>query len=162
MAGNAGSQAGDSQGGSTGGTSGSKEAGASQGGSSDASCGASPSGATFEATCLACATSPCEQCLCTGCTEQLKTCNSTPGCPEIAVCIRQSGCKGIDCYCGTIDALTCVAGQANGPCKSVILAAPGGHQPSLQSPSGGPASDAALAIGTCAQQGPSCSQVCAK
>jgi len=86
-------------------------------------------------------------------------CASTEGCQEILACVRDKGCTGIDCYCGTFNALACSGGQSDGPCKSVFLAAPGAHEPSLMAPSAGPASDAALAVGTCAQ-GQACNQTC--
>lgn len=126
--------------------------------SSEASAGAP---AEIEQACLAVAASPCERCLCSQCTEQLQTCAATEGCPELAQCIRESGCEGIACYCGSFDAVACANGEANGPCKSAILDAPGGHVPSLLSPSAGPASDAAVAISACAQSGQPCAQACA-
>jgi hypothetical protein len=127
------------------------------GGGSTGTCD-SNAGGTFEERCLACAVDACEQCLCTDCTEELETCNNTAGCPEIAACVKESGCTGLDCYCGTFDALSCAGGQADGPCKSVILAAPGGHMPT---PSAGPASDAAVAISACIQPQQPCEAACA-
>lgn len=118
-----------------------------------------PSG-QFEQDCLARAADACEQCLCSSCTDQLQACAATEGCPELAVCIRDSHCQGIACYCGTFDAIACANGQANGPCKSAILDAPGGRLPTLISPSAGPASDAAVAISLCEQSGAPCAPAC--
>src|SRR3954469_10861755 len=128
--------------------------------SSADSCGSGGNSAGFTQDCLALAESSCDRCLCSDCTEQLEQCAATPGCAEIVACTRQSGCSGIDCYCGDFDAAACVQGQANGPCKSVILNAPAGHAPTLISPSGGPASDAAVAISTCSQAGHPCGADC--
>jgi hypothetical protein len=130
------------------------------GGPSVDSCGSGGNSAGFEQDCLACAQNSCDRCLCSDCTEQLQHCAATPGCAEILVCTRQSGCSGSDCYCGDFGAVACVQGQANGPCKSVILDAPGGHVPTLVNPSGGPASDAAVAISTCTQAGHPCASDC--
>lgn len=115
---------------------------------------------TFEENCLVCAETDCERCLCMNCAQPLQTCAETSGCPEIAACIQASQCAGIDCYCGTFDALACAAGQSDGPCKSAILAAPGGREPSLTAPSAGPASDAAIAISACIEPGASCADSC--
>jgi hypothetical protein len=120
---------------------------------------AGPSG-EFESACLARAADSCEQCLCSSCTEPLQACAATEGCPELAVCIRDNHCRGIACYCGTFDAITCANGEANGPCKAAILDAPGGRMPTLISPSAGPASDAAVAISLCEQSGQPCAQAC--
>jgi hypothetical protein len=113
----------------------------------------------FQTRCLACATNDCGRCLCTGCEQDLKTCQGTPGCEEIAQCVIDQGCTGIDCYCGTFALVQCLGGQSDGPCKDVILNAPGGHEPSLSSISAGPAADAALQVGSCATTG-SCSATC--
>jgi hypothetical protein len=115
---------------------------------------------TFEENCLACAATDCERCLCTDCLEPLQACAETSGCPEIVQCIQASQCTGVDCYCGTFDAFACAAGQSDGPCKSVILAAPGSREPSLIDQSAGPASDAAVAISDCTQPGASCGASC--
>jgi hypothetical protein len=128
--------------------------------SSADSCGSGGNSAGFKQDCLARAQSSCDRCLCSDCTEQIEQCAATPGCAEIVACTRQSGCLGIDCYCGDFGAAACVQGQANGPCKSVILDARGGHAPTLVSPSGGPASDAAVAISTCSQVGHPCGADC--
>jgi hypothetical protein len=56
--------------------------------------------------------------------------------------------------------LSCAQGQANGPCKDPILMAPGGHEPTITSPSGGPAADAAAAIGKCEDSGSPCAAAC--
>jgi hypothetical protein len=153
--------------GGSGGVSGSSAGGSSAGGSSAGgssagsdSCGSDTPGASFEEDCLACAVGACERCLCTDCTEQLQNCGSTSGCPEIAECIRESQCTGADCYCGTFDAISCAAGQSNGPCKPTILNAPGSMVPTLLNPSAGPASDAAVAISECMRPGQSCAAAC--
>lgn len=131
------------------------------GGSSAEVCGSAGKSAGFEQECLACARDSCEACLCSDCSEQLEACSATPGCVEIAACTRQSGCSGITCYCGDFDAAACIQGQANGPCKSVILAAPGARVPTLVIPSAGPASDAAVAISSaCLQSGQPCALDC--
>jgi hypothetical protein len=155
---------------------GAAQGGAAQGGAATAdasggavaSAGAAPAGScesgaaddSFAARCLACSTNACDECLCTSCTSELEACKSTSGCPEIAACIKRSGCRGVDCYCGTFDAVSCAAGQANGPCKSAILDAPGGRVPTLLSPSAGPASDKAVAISVCTQPGHACAMAC--
>jgi hypothetical protein len=87
-------------------------------------------------------------------------CASTEGCQEILTCVRDEGCTGLDCYCGTFNALACSGGQSDGPCKPVFLAVPGGHEPSLANPSAGPASDAALSVANCTQAGQPCHQAC--
>jgi hypothetical protein len=133
---------------------------AAAGGTSGGSCESGGEEMPFEARCLACATTSCEQCLCSECTEELETCSTTPGCPEIAACVKDSGCTGVDCYCGTFDAVSCAAGQADGPCKSSIVDAPGGKVPTLLDPSAGPASDAAIAIAQCSQPGQPCATPC--
>lgn len=142
------------------GSSGAQAAGAPNGGAPGELCGTSASEATFEADCLACAASDCERCLCSNCGEQLVACSNIEGCPEIAACIRESGCAGLDCYCGSFDAIACAGGQADGPCKAAILAAPGAREPTALEPSAGPASDAAVAIGLCAQPGQPCAKAC--
>jgi hypothetical protein len=119
-------------------------------------------GATFQQTCRAGAQTSCETCLCTECLDPLERCAATSGCAEITACIRDTRCAGITCYCGQFDAVTCLNGQADGPCKATILAAPGGRAPTLVDPSGGPASDAALAIGECGQPGKSCAAACSE
>jgi hypothetical protein len=47
--------------------------------------------------------------------------------------------------------LRCLSGEADGPCKDVILSLPGGREPTLTAPSAGPASDAATALSQCSQ-----------
>lgn len=138
-------------------------------GQSNASAGAPSSGGSgsagqsgsFEQSCVASATDACNRCLCSGCTQPLEQCANTQGCPEILACTRQSGCTGAACYCGDFDAVTCLGGQSNGPCKAVILEAPDSRVPSLVNRSAGPASDAALAIATCAEEGQPCAEACA-
>lgn len=129
-------------------------------GSSLNACGSAEQSRGFEQDCLACAANSCEMCLCSDCTEQLEQCADTPGCPEILQCTRQSGCFGVACYCGDFDAVACVGGQSNGPCKDLILSAPGSRVPSVINPSAGPASDAAVAISTCAGMGQPCAEAC--
>jgi hypothetical protein len=95
----------------------------------------------------------CGTCLCDTCESEVAVCTATPGCFEIVACARVSGCVGLACFCGTVDAFTCAAiGGANGPCVDATLAAPGSHLPTLASPSAGPASEAALALSTCSGQ----------
>jgi hypothetical protein len=113
----------------------------------------------FETRCLACATNACGTCLCSGCQQDLQTCQNTPGCEAIAQCVIDSGCTSIDCYCGTQTLVACLTGQSDGPCKDVILSAPGAHEPSAQDLSAGPAADAALAVGSCATSG-ACAATC--
>jgi hypothetical protein len=144
----------------TAGSSGGGAAGTTGGGAAAGSAGDSTGGGAFEAQCSAAATTDCEHCLCSSCGPQLMSCASTDGCQEILACIRDKGCTGIDCYCGTFDALACSAGQSDGPCKPVFLAAAGAHEPSLLNTSAGPASDAALAVGKCAQPGQPCNHAC--
>jgi hypothetical protein len=149
--------------GATGGSSAGAPASAGSAGTSGGSggqCSSGDSGATFQADCLACASDDCQRCACSNCTEQLKTCAETAGCPEIAACIRGSGCGGVDCYCGTFDALRCAGGQSDGPCKAVILAAPGAKEPTTMDLSAGPASDAAVAVGQCIELEPACTRAC--
>ena len=113
----------------------------------------------FETRCLACAGNTCGRCLCSGCQQELETCQSTPGCEDIAQCVIDSGCTDVDCYCGTHALVECLQGQSDGPCKAVILSAPGGREPSLQDASAGPAATAALAVGSCAT-GSACAASC--
>jgi hypothetical protein len=122
--------------------------------------GTSGSGGSFEQACLASALGSCERCLCSSCTEQLQACANIPGCPEILDCTKQSRCQGIACYCGDFDAVSCLNGEANGPCKSAIVAAPGARVPTIISPSSGPASDAAVAISDCVEAGQPCAAPC--
>lgn len=102
----------------------------------------------------------CGACVCRECGAELDTCANTPGCPEILACVRENGCSGTDCYCGDASLTRCFDGGGDGPCKEAVLAAPGGREPSLDDPSGGPASDAALEVGECADDDDGCSDVC--
>jgi hypothetical protein len=102
----------------------------------------------------------CGNCVCGACANELEVCAATPGCAEILTCVRESGCTGNECYCGDTRLTQCAAGGGNGPCKAAVLAAPGGKEPTLLNPSGGPASDAALAIANCAEEDNSCADVC--
>jgi hypothetical protein len=102
----------------------------------------------------------CAACVCGACSGELADCASTAGCPEILACVRESGCTGTDCYCGDARPTECLRGDGNGPCKELVLAAPGGKEPSLLSPSGGPATDAALRVADCANEDAACGNVC--
>jgi hypothetical protein len=116
----------------------------------------------WDANCLACAgDDACASCACQSCAEQLHDCEATPGCQAIAECVRASACVGIQCYCGSDTAAACAAeGGGNGPCKEVILSAPGGKPPNLAQPSAGPASDALAGLATCLQGQSTCGSVC--
>lgn len=103
---------------------------------------------------------PCENCVCEACVVQLDECAATSGCPEILACVLDSGCTGLDCYCGDDTLPACLGGQGNGPCRSAVLDAPGGRQPDALNPSGGPASDAALAVSACSTDVNTCGDVC--
>lgn len=128
-----------------------ESAGAAQGGS-----------AALAGSAGACSSSePCVACLCSHCGPEVSACEATPGCPAIAECVSNSKCQGTDCYCGTVDLLSCAAGTANGPCLDVILSAPGARKPTLADQSAGPASDAAVAVGNCgASESSGCSSAC--
>jgi hypothetical protein len=131
------------------------------GSANESQCRTEVPAADWDANCLACAGSdPCAECACTKCAEQLRDCDATPGCPDIAACVRTSGCTGAQCYCGTMDFVTCASGTANGPCKDVMLAAPGGKAPTTADPSAGPASDALLAVNACMQDPNTCAPSC--
>lgn len=136
-------------------------AGASGGSADGSQCRADVPAADWDANCLACAgTDACAQCTCMKCADQLRKCDTTPGCPDIAACVRTSGCTGAQCYCGTSNLLACAGGTANGPCKDVMLAAPGGKAPTTADPSAGPASDALLAVNACMQDSNACGASC--
>jgi hypothetical protein len=105
----------------------------------------------FEARCQACAEDACARCLCDECPTETEACQRTAGCAEIAACVVETACAGAACFCGDADALRCLSGESNGPCKDVILNAPGGRTPSLDNPSAGPASDAAVALSSCTE-----------
>lgn len=111
--------------------------------------------------CAALAGDACAACLCERCRDELDSCAGTEGCLEILTCVRESACAGSACYCGDASLPACVGGQANGACKQAVLAAPGGREPTLTNPSGGPASDAALAVAQCAQADVRCREACA-
>lgn len=102
----------------------------------------------------------CLQCVCAQCAAQTRTCVETPGCLAISACVKESGCTGVDCYCGSSDALRCATGQADGPCRDVMLNAPSGRIPTIANPSAGPASDAAVAISTCINSNNQCTSLC--
>jgi hypothetical protein len=106
------------------------------------------------------ATDACAGCICDRCSDTLQTCVETDGCPEILACVRESGCTGRDCFCGDAGLIECLEGAGNGPCRDVILAAPGGHAPTAQDPSAGPASQAAQDVGNCAEDDDQCSELC--
>jgi hypothetical protein len=105
----------------------------------------------------------CDTCVCTECVQPLEDCAATPGCPEILACVLESGCTGLDCFCGSEPLPTCVGaeGAGNGPCRDQVLSAPGGRQPDLVNLSAGPASDSAIAVSTCATSEATCGSVCA-
>ena len=105
----------------------------------------------FEQRCHASATDDCAHCVCDECAPEAEACELRPGCAEIAACVLSTGCVGAACFCGAVDTLRCLSGAANGPCMDVILSAPGGRSPTLADPSAGPASDAAVALGECAE-----------
>lgn len=103
----------------------------------------------------------CLQCICTHCTSEVRACSETQGCTDISACVQNSRCTGMDCYCGTHDALSCALGQADGPCREAMLNAPSGRVPTLANPSAGPASDAAVAVATCLDKdGSECKKLC--
>jgi len=114
----------------------------------------------FKTRCLACATDMCGTCLCNDCTQKLETCQNTPGCQDVSDCVIASGCNSEACYCGSHTLTDCLSGQSDGPCKDVMLNAPGGHEPTLGNVSAGPATDAALAVGLCAISGGPCETEC--
>jgi hypothetical protein len=141
--------------GGNGGASGSSDtsaAGAGTGGAAQA--GASGSGAVCSNA------DACTSCLCNHCPTDVETCESTPGCQAIANCVATSRCEGVACYCGTVGTLSCAAGTASGPCRDVILGAPGGHEPTLAEQSAGPAADAAIAVVTCGAKSGVCTASC--
>jgi hypothetical protein len=127
---------------------------------------AAPRGAALETSAQqACASavagdSECLSCVCVKCAAALDTCATTPGCREIMECVATSGCIGAECYCGDAGSATCLAGRGNGPCKDVVLAAPGGREPDTRNRSAGPASDAANAVGSCASDEDTCGSLC--
>ncbi len=102
----------------------------------------------------------CGACVCGQCQSELDTCLRVPGCAEILACVRESGCSGRDCYCGEASLTECIRGEGDGPCKEVVLAAPGGRAPTLEDSSGGPASDASLGVSDCAENDEVCADVC--
>lgn len=120
--------------------------------------------ATPAATDTACAAlaseGGCEHCVCESCPEALADCAATPGCPEIMACALQTGCTATDCFCGDASLTGCLDGEANGPCRDVIVAAPGGRAPTLTQPSAGPAAEAARAVAECAENAADCSSLC--
>ncbi len=75
------------------------------------------------------------------CGPALDACGATPGCPAILACAASTGCSGNACYCleGDCD-------QA-GPCRDVILSAPGASE--APGSDRGPAARAASAVGQC-------------
>jgi hypothetical protein len=102
----------------------------------------------------------CGACVCSACATELEACLGVPGCAEILICVRESGCAGRACYCGEASLAECIRGEADGPCKDIVLAAPGGKAPSLEDGSGGPASDAALGVSDCAEEEDVCGAEC--
>jgi len=105
--------------------------------------------------------SPCDDCLAGVCPAVLERCDDTPGCGAIVACARSNGCEQDECYCGTVNLLLCTTtGQANGPCRDVMLAAPGGHAPTFVDQNAGPASLAASGVGECRVTSDECRTVC--
>jgi hypothetical protein len=103
----------------------------------------------------------CNDCLSASCAADVERCDDTDGCDAIVACARRSGCELDACYCGTFNELLCsTTGQANGPCRDVMLAAPGAHPPNFVDPSAGPASVAARAVGACRLASDECRAVC--
>jgi hypothetical protein len=123
-------------------------------GDGSAGMGGASSGPAGEAGGVVCSgDDPCGACLCEDCEVELAACTDTPGCIEILVCARNTGCSGFTCYCGTADLFSCATTDlANGPCLAVMLAAPGSHPPSVLDPNAGPASEAALGVSDCSEQ----------
>lgn len=113
------------------------------------------------ASCAAADADACAACVCERCEAELRACAETAGCAEILVCVRESGCSGAACFCGDVDPLACLSGNAAGPCRDVILAAPGSRAPTALDPSAGPASDAVLGVGECAEDADACGDSCA-
>jgi hypothetical protein len=104
---------------------------------------------------------PCDVCLADVCPADVERCDDTDGCKAIVACARRSDCELDACYCGTFNELLCsTTGQANGPCRDVMLAAPGAHPPSFADPNAGPASVAARAVGACRLASDECRAVC--
>lgn len=102
----------------------------------------------------------CAACVCGACSSELDACAGTVGCAEILTCVRENGCSGSDCYCGDARLSECFEGGGDGPCKDAVLAAPGSREPTLQHPSAGPATDAALEVADCADEEERCADVC--
>jgi hypothetical protein len=103
----------------------------------------------------------CNDCLAGVCPADIERCGATSGCDAIVACARRSGCELDECYCGTFNQLLCTTtGQANGPCRDVMLAAPGAHPPNLVDPNAGPASVAARSVGACRLASEACREVC--
>jgi hypothetical protein len=103
----------------------------------------------------------CDDCLADVCPADIERCDDTEGCQAIVACARRSDCELDACYCGTFNQLLCsTTGQANGPCREVMLAAPGAHPPSFADPNAGPASVAARAVGACRLESDECRAVC--
>jgi hypothetical protein len=124
-------------------------------------CNPDAAGDAFEQSCLVCAGSDaCASCLCSACTDEVQRCLQTAGCMEILACGRASGCSGMACYCGGADAVSCLNGNGEGACRSVIESAPGGRAPSLREPSAGPAAERAGAVAQCMQRDEACQSAC--
>jgi hypothetical protein len=77
------------------------------------------------------------------CGATFEGCSATPGCNEILACATRNACAGSACYC------TDASCETDGPCRSVIDAAPGARTPDAADDSFGPAADAAVAVGDC-------------
>jgi hypothetical protein len=103
----------------------------------------------------------CDVCLADVCPADVERCDDIEGCDAIVACARSSGCLLDACYCGTVNDLLCTTtAQANGPCRDVMLAAPGAHPPNLVDPTAGPAAAAARALGQCRLDSDDCRAVC--
>jgi hypothetical protein len=79
------------------------------------------------------------------CGSSFNDCSATPGCNEILACAARAACTGATCYCS--DARC----EVEGPCRTVIAAAPGARVPDASNPSPGPAAEAAGRVGACVQ-----------
>jgi hypothetical protein len=136
-------------------------AGAGGGAAVDAGAPQVPSGSGGAPAALCSSSDACGVCICNECGDEFAACTETPGCVEIVACARLNGCAGFDCYCGSMDPITCVtSGPGNGACVEATLAAPGSHVATLNNPSAGPASDAALALANCSARNDVCTAAC--
>jgi hypothetical protein len=103
----------------------------------------------------------CGECLCSACPDEIARCAATPGCAEILACARVNACFGFECFCGSVNLLSCVSsGEGNGACRDISLEAPGSHPPTVLNPNAGPASEAALNVANCQAQTGQCDGSC--